>query len=197
MKAVLWISFYFMTFFGLIAGMYLSKERIVEETRDMPVLNRTEWHEFVASIDSTSPHLVDSLGVVMESLFGQMSSYIRKINKRDSTVQALKTELAGLYKERESMQKTIASLREANKDKIDQEKELQDVAKTLGSMKADVLKPILQNLPDEIIRIVYDKAKSKDRTKLLNSLAPDRAGRLMRKKVGKPSRQEKDAGQDS
>ncbi len=197
MKAVLWISFYFMTFLGLIAGMYFSKERIVEETQDMPVLSRTEWHEFVTSIDSTSLHLVDSLGVVMGGMLGQMSFYVTEINKRDSTIQALKTELAGLYKERESMQNTIASLREANKDKIDQEKELQDLAKTLGRMKADVLKPILQNLPDEVIRIVYDKAKSKDRTKLLNSLAPDRAGRLMRRKAGKLSRQQKDAGQDS
>ncbi len=190
MKVVLWISLYSITFIGLIAGMYFSKERIVEETQDIPVLNRTEWHRSLTAVDSTSLHLVDSLGVVMQGMLGQMSSYVAEINKRDSTIQALKTELAGLSNARDTMQKTIVSLREANKDKIDQEKELQALAKILGTMKSDVLTPILQNLPDEVIRIIYDKAKSKDRTKLLNSLAPDRAGRLMRRKAGKLSRQQ-------
>jgi flagellar motility protein MotE (MotC chaperone) len=197
MKAVLWVSFYFMTFIGLIAGMYLSKDRIVAETEAVPFLNSTPFHEYVSNLDSTSLHLVDSLGVVMEGMLGQMGSYVMEMQSRDSTIQALKSELDQLYTERENLNKRIEALEESSKDKVDQEKELQDLAKILGTMNADVLSPILQNLPDDVIRIVYDKAKSKDRATILNSLAPERAGKIMRDMAIKRNKKAADAKQTS
>ena len=116
---------------------------------------------------------------------------------RDSTIQALKSELAQLYKERESLNKRIQALEETNKEKIDQEKELQDLAKILGTMNADVLSPILQNLPDDVIHIIYDKAKSKDRVTIMNALAPKRAGKIMREMARKPNKKAADAKQTS
>ena len=51
-------------------------------------------------------------------------------------------------------------------------------------MKADVLGPILENLSDQVVKILYDKAKEKDKANLLKSLKPERAGKLMNELAG-------------
>ncbi|TDI87983.1 MAG: hypothetical protein E2O78_00265 [Caldithrix sp.] len=69
--------------------------------------------------------------------------------------------------------------------KAQEEKKLQEMSKMLGSMKPNVLSPVLANLPDNLVQIFYDKAKSRDKVKIFNALPPDRAVKILKKIVGK------------
>ena len=60
-----------------------------------------------------------------------------------------------------------------------------DLAKTLGSLRADDIGPILANLPDDLVQLVYNSARPRDKSKFFNSLSPGRAGRIVRQMVGK------------
>ena len=83
--------------------------------------------------------------------------------------------------EKEELKKII----DANEEKkisynhTQEEQRLQDLAKMLGSMKPDVLSPILASLPDNLVKIFYYKAKAKDRAKIFNALPADRAGKIL------------------
>ena len=184
MKIIIWSTFYFMTFLCLVVGLYYGRQKVAERTKDMPILGQTPYHIEMSKVDSSAQQVVDPLSVVMEGLLGQISVNVMELQKRDSTVQALQTELANVAAQGKSLIQEVESLKREIEEKVDRENRIQDLAKTLGAMKSDVLAPILANLPDDMISIVYDKAKAKDRTKIFNSLAPARTGRIMRKMAG-------------
>ena len=85
---------------------------------------------------------------------------------------------------KKSWKKKIEELKNFNAKQANNDKELQELSKTLSSMKADVLGPILENLSDQVVKILYDKAKKKDKANLLKSLKPERAGKLMSELAG-------------
>ena len=92
-----------------------------------------------------------------------------------------KFEIDRLKQENGELKASIEAGEERKKtyNKAQEEKKLQDLAKMLGSMQPEVLGPILDNLPDRLIQIFYDKAKSKDRAKIFNAMTPERAGKIL------------------
>jgi Mg/Co/Ni transporter MgtE len=68
--------------------------------------------------------------------------------------------------------------------KLKQEERIQGLSKTISSIKPEVLKPMLANLPDEVVKIIYDKAKVKDRAKIISALPAERSGRIVRQIAG-------------
>lgn len=181
MKTLLWFTFYFVTFMLLILGLYYGKDRVLETTSNVPVLNYTKYHQDAALADSSYTEKIDSLAVVVEGMLSEMTEYVSQLQKRDYQIAEKNFELDKLKRENSELMDKIA-LSEENKKKFNKsqdEKKLKDLAKTLGTMKPDVLAPILANLPDNLVQIFYDKAKAKDRVKIFNALPPDRAGRIL------------------
>ncbi len=181
MKTVLWVSFYFVSFMVLIVAMYVSKEQIVEKTEGVPVLNYTKYHRDAVVEDSTYSETIDSLAVVVEGLLTQLTEYVSQLQDRDHKIHSQGAELETL---REQLQKLQAASKSHEQEKVDysrqqDDKKLVDMAKMVGTMKPDVLSPILNSLSDRMVQIFYDKAKPKDRVKIFNALPPDRAGKIL------------------
>jgi len=181
MKVLLWVSFYFLTFTGLVLGFYFSKDKVVEKTSNIPVLNYTKYHMDAAVKDSTYTEKIDSLAVVVEGLLTEMSEYVSQLQDRDYKIAQRDFEIEKLKRQNAELKK-LTEKNEDNKKKFNkeqEEKKLQDLAKMLGSMKPEVLTPILANLPDRLVKIFYDKARAKDRIKIFKALPADRAGKIL------------------
>ncbi len=185
MKLVLWVSFYFIAFAGMVAFMYLRKDTVIEKTEEVPLLNYTEYHRdaFIAD-DSSYVEKIDSLAAVVGGMLNQMADYVTQLKERDEMILQQKWRLEKVNKNEKELNKKIKELKNFNAKQANNDKELQELSKTLSSMKADVLGPILENLSDQVVKIIYDKAKKRDRTNLLKSLKPERAGKLMNELAG-------------
>jgi len=181
MKMVLWISFYFMSFMALLLGMYFAKDNIVETTSDVPVLNYTKYHRNAVVADSSYTETIDSLAVVVEGLLTEMTGYVSQLQDRDIRIAQQKNEILKLTKQVKEFQRKVVAQQKATVkfNRQQDEKKLQAMAKMLGSMKVETLKPVLKNLSDNIVQILYEKAKAKDRTKIVDALSAERAGKIL------------------
>jgi len=186
MKTVLWISVYFMSFLAMIVGLYYSKEQVVENTKAMPVLNYTRYHLDAMVEDTTYTETIDSLAVVVEGLLTELSEYVSQLHDRDFKLRQQRAEIKNLKHENDELMKIKERQQEVKIkfSKAQEEKKLQEMSKMLGSMKPDVLSPVLANLPDNLVQIFYDKAKSRDKVKIFNAMPPDRAVKILKKIVG-------------
>ncbi|MCH9006532.1 hypothetical protein IIA29_00765 [candidate division KSB1 bacterium] len=186
MKTVLWISFYFISFLAMIVGLYYSKEQVVENTKAMPVLNYTRYHLDAMVEDTTYTETIDSLAVVVEGLLTELSEYVSQLHDRDFKLRQQRAEIKNLKHENDELMKIKERQQEVKIkfSKAQEEKKLQEMSKMLGSMKPDVLSPVLANLPDNLVQIFYDKAKSRDKAKIFKALPPDRAVKILKKIVG-------------
>ena len=186
MKTVLWISVYFMSFLAMIVGLYYSKEQVVENTKAMPVLNYTRYHLDAMVEDTTYTETIDSLAVVVEGLLTELSEYVSQLHDRDFKLRQQRAEIKNLKHENDELMKIKERQQEVKIkfSKAQEEKKLQEMSKMLGSMKPDVLSPVLANLPDNLVQIFYDKAKSRDKAKIFKALPPDRAVKILKKIVG-------------
>lgn len=188
MKTVLWISFYFVAFLAMIVGMYFSKDEVVEKTKGVPVLNYTQYHLDAMVEDTTYTETIDSLAVVVEGLLTELSEYVSQLRDRDFKLRQQRAEIKKLKHENDELMKMKEQQKEMRVkfSKAQEEKKLQELAKMLGAMKPDVLAPVLANLPDNLVQIFYDKAKSRDKAKIFKALTPERAGKILAKIAGKP-----------
>lgn len=186
MKTVLWISLYFMSFLAMIVGLYYSKEQVVENTKAMPVLNYTRYHLDAMVEDTTYTETIDSLAVVVEGLLTELSEYVSQLHDRDFKLRQQRAEIKNLKHENDELMKIKERQQEVKIkfSKAQEEKKLQEMSKMLGSMKPNVLSPVLANLPDNLVQIFYDKAKSRDKAKIFKALPPDRAVKILKKIVG-------------
>lgn len=185
MKLVLWVSFYFIAFAGMVAFMYVRKDTVIEKTEEVPFLNYTEYHrDAIIADDSSYVEKIDSLAAVVGGMLNQMADFVIQLKERDEMILQQNWRLEKVNKNEEELKKKIEKLKNFNAKQANNDKELQELAKTLSSMKADILGPILENLSDQVVKIIYDKAKKKDKANLLKSLKPERAGKLMNELAG-------------
>ena len=160
--------------------MYLRKDVVIEKTEEVPFLNYTDYHrDAIIADDSSYVEKIDSLAAVVGGMLNQMADFVTQLRERDQMILQQNWRLEKVNKNEEELKKKIEELKNFNAKQANNDKELQELAKTLSSMKADILGPILENLSDQVVKIIYDKAKKKDRTNLLKSLKPERAGKLM------------------
>ncbi len=188
MKIVLWASFYLLAFVAMIAGMYMNKDKIYEKTERVPVLNYTTYHEDEAAVqDTTFTESIDSLAVVIEGLLTQLTDYVTELHEKESTISKKNREINKLRQENDILKKQIASSEQEKKsfNKAQEQKRIQDLANTLSSMKPEILGPILANLPDELIKILYDRAKKSEKAVIIKALPPKRAGTIMADMAGR------------
>jgi len=181
MKIVLWISFYLLAFLGMVLGMYYQKDVVIEQTANIPFLEYQDVQTDVFVEDSTYYQTMDSLAVVIEGLLGEMAGYVKKVNERDHEIHLKERELNKIKKELEILKQERSEFDDKKLvyNRQQEEKRIQALATTLSTMKTDVLRPILTNMDDDVIKVLYDKAKAKDRVKIFNALDPDRAGKIL------------------
>lgn len=186
MKFFIWVSFYFLSFLGLVVGIYLNKDKIHQNTKEVSGLNYTQYHSDAMIADTSFTESIDSLAVVIAGLLGELTEYVSQVHDRDLKIFNQENEMIKLKHEIEKLKKTNES-HEAEKikfNKAQNNQKLQDIAKTLGAMKAEILRPVLVNLPDDLIQIIYDRANSKNKTKIFNALPPKRAGKILTDMAG-------------
>ncbi len=160
--------------------MYLRKDVVIEKTEEVPFLNYTEYHrDAIIADDSSYVEKIDSLAAVVGGMLNQMADYVIQLRERDEMILQQKWRLEKVNKNEEELKKKIEELKNFNANQANNDKELQELAKTLSSMKADILGPILENLSNQVVKIIYNKAKKRDKANLLKSLKPERAGKLM------------------
>ncbi len=181
MKTALWISFYFLSFLATMVLMYFSRDKILEKTDSVPVLNYTQYHQDAEMADSVYTEHIDSLAVVVEGLLTELTEYVSQLQDRDMKLSQKEFEIKKLKQENARL-KELAKTYEERKisyNKAQEDKKLQDLVKMLGDIEEEALAPILGNLPDRLVQIFYDKARPKDRSKIFNSLPPERAGKIL------------------
>jgi len=186
MKITLWISFYFLAFVAMVAGIYMSKDKLVEKTQDVPVLNYTDYHRDAMIADTSYVESIDSLAVVIEGLLSELTGYVSQLNERDNLILTKNREINRLRQENAILKKQIAQ-NETSKisyTKAQEQKRIQDLANTLSTMKPEVLGPILKNLPDDLIKILFDKAKKNDKAVIFKAMPAERAGAIMAQMTG-------------
>ncbi len=165
--------------------MYLRKDTVIEKTEEVTFLNYTEYHrDAIIADDSSYVEKIDSLAAVVGGMLNQMADYVTQLRERDEMILQQKWRLEKVNKNEEELKKKIEDLKNFNAKQANNDKELQELAKTLSSMKADILGPILENLSNQVVKIIYNKAKKRDKANLLKSLKPERAGKLMSELAG-------------
>jgi flagellar motility protein MotE (MotC chaperone) len=180
MKIALWTAFYVLIFLAMIAAMYFGRDKVLETTRHIPLLNYGRNAPDSSSEESTYYQNVDSLAVVIEGLLGEMAGYVGKVKERDQELNLKDRELNKLKQENDILKKQLDQTADekVTYSRQQEEKRLQDLASTMSGMKTDVLRPSLTNMDDMVIKVLYSKAKSKDRAKIFNALDPGRAGKI-------------------
>ncbi len=169
-KLILWVMLFLSTFVCFVAAFYFGKGIFMPTPSEIPEPTNPKK---VSVVDSTSLARIDSLMLVTDELLKQLSDYVAKTQELEQTVSSQEIQIQELTVKNDSLLKFIEKMK-IHSDRI------QDLTKTLGSMKTEVLRPILQKLPDEIIQILYVKSKTKDKQKIFSALAPERAGRLLK-----------------
>ncbi len=165
--------------------MYLRKDTVIEKTEEVPFLNYTEYHrDAIIADDSSYVEKIDSLAAVVGGMLNQMADFVTQLRERDEMILQQNWRLEKVNKNEEELKKKIEELKNFNAKQANNDKELQELAKTLSSMKADILGPILENLSNQVVKIIYNKAKKRDKANLLKSLKPERAGKLMNELAG-------------
>ena len=181
MKIILWMSFYVVVFLGMVLGMYYQKEAVIEQTANIPFLDYKDIETDAFVEDSTYYQTMDSLAVVIEGLLGEMAGYVKKVNERDYEIHIKERELNKLKQELEILKQERSEFddKKVAYNRQQEDKRIQSLATTLSTMKTDVMRPILKNMDDDVIKVLYDKAKAKDRVKIFNALDSDRAGKIL------------------
>lgn len=165
--------------------MYMRKDTVIEKTEEVPLLNYAEYHrDAIIEDDSSYVEKIDSLAAVVGGMLNQMADYVTQLKERDEVILQQKWRLEKVDKNSKELKKKIEELKNFNAKQANNDRELQELSKTLSSMKADVLGPILDNLSNQVVKILYDKARKKDKPNLLKALKPERAGKLMSELAG-------------
>lgn len=167
---ILWISFFSLSFVGFVAAFYYSRNSL------MPSLKgKAEENEISLTLpDSTSTSKVDSLTLVIDELLHQLRNNISRAKELEKIVAEQKATIAHLNATNDSLRTLLKKMKQENNS-------IQDLTKTLSSMKIEILKPILANLSDEVVQILYQRAKTREKRKFLSAMSPKRAGKIMNK----------------
>jgi len=113
-----------------------------------------------------------------KNLQKELTTIKKDIGKSSSVIDSLQKILASKESSLSEQKNQIEKLSESLTQKETQEKSAQDLAKTFSSMKTDEMRPILKNIDDRTIRMIYENVNSRMRKNFLLALTPQRAASL-------------------
>ncbi|MBP3191939.1 hypothetical protein [Natronogracilivirga saccharolytica] len=146
----------------------------VEKLDEDPLMAGSVWEG-----DVMSPEECESLQSELESLHSENAELMSRIDSLDNENEKLKAELADL-ESAEPQPADEAGIPAANGTTITMDDEdFAERVKSLLNLDEEELAPIVQNMEDSQLVRLYRSAGSIQREKLLRSLAPDRAAKLM------------------
>jgi len=105
------------------------------------------------------------------------------IEKQKSVVDSLNRELTKLKIDFDNEQKSNEDLTEKLINKTSEVEKAKELAKTFSSMKVDEMRPILQNVDDETIALIYENMSNRVRKNFLLALSSNRAALLTERQV--------------
>jgi len=149
-----------------------------------PFIHPEEVEKVQAKADSTSaagffypemynPEKIDSLNVRLSNFQSVIDSLNGDINTYQSIIDSLSIQVEELKKV-----ETQDKLAKSDPESIKIESET--VAKSLLNLDEDALAPIVNLLDDEQLIKLYSKASSLEKEKLLRSLKPQKAARILK-----------------
>ncbi|MFQ5639694.1 MAG: hypothetical protein ACE5IR_17050 [bacterium] len=165
------------SFTGFLAAVYLQKDKLFPKTSE----DAASAAAIAAAIENSKAKAkIDSLTLVLDEILLQLQKHVEKTQELERQVEAKNQELQRLAALNEQMTGRNDSLEQQINIIKATEIKVEDLTKTLGAMKLQVLRPIVQNLSDEVIQILYDRAKNKDKQKIFSSLPPKRASQVLK-----------------
>ncbi len=168
---IVWTLGLSLSFAVFVTAAFYGKTRLQKKKKPGPE---------VVVPDSTVLARVDSLKLVIRELMGQLEQQVAEKQALEDSLEDREARIADLTARRQAQAAEIDSLKHQIESIRATEIKVQDLTKTLGSMKVDVLRPILANLSNEVIQILYDQARTKEKEKIFNALPPDRASQILK-----------------
>lgn len=108
----------------------------------------------------------------------ELSTSKKDNGKSSSVIDSLKKLLTSQETNLKDKENQIEKLNENLAKKTSQEENAQNLAKTFASMKTNEMRPILKNIDDKTIRMIYENVNSRMRKNFLLALTPQRAASL-------------------
>ena len=96
----------------------------------------------------------------------------------DLKIDSLSSLLAQQTLQLEEKEKQIGKLNEELEQSKNEEKNASDLAKTFSSMKTDEMRPILKNIDDNTVKMIYKNINNRMKKNFLLALTPQRAASL-------------------
>lgn len=113
-----------------------------------------------------------------KNLQKELTTVKNDIGKSSAVIDSLQNLLASQETSLSEKESRIEKLNESLTKKETQEKSAQDLAKTFASMKTDEMRPILKNIDDKTIRMIYENVNSRMKKNFLLALTPQRTASL-------------------
>lgn len=109
----------------------------------------------------------------------QIEDYKQRLTQQKAIIDSLEEIAAAKTK----LEQEIERLNVLLKGKTDKEARAKEIAKTLSSMKAKTMAPILQKLDDETIILIYQQTGKTARKDILLALSETRAAKITNKLI--------------
>jgi len=168
-KLILWSVLLTFTFLIFAAVFYFARDRIYDKQVSTPP---KETAKRMVTQPASSPQ-ADSLKLVLNGLLKELEQRVEANQQLELKLKEKEAEIERLYVLTDTLKAQIARMRMTAI-------KVQDLTKTLGSMKTDVLRPIFRDLPNDVLQILYDQARSRDKEKIFNAIPPDRASMILK-----------------
>jgi hypothetical protein len=94
--------------------------------------------------------------------------------------------LRGLERDKNALLTEISHLEQRLATRDSQQIEVTELSRSLNRLEDDQLGRILAQLDVNVIELLYIQASARDRTRMLQNMAPDRAARFVRSLLGSP-----------
>ncbi|MBN4081297.1 hypothetical protein JYT44_02920 [Caldithrix abyssi] len=177
MKKILLWSGMLIGLFVLLVGLtfaYLSYDSSETEVLITPESAKSTEVEAKVLIKQSEIDTLDSQILDLKSQFFFSGLKVDSLNEQLSFKDAM---IEGYKKEIQNLNDTLLALNQ-------QKGRIKELAKTYESMKPNEMKPILANLEDEIIMVIYNQMSSRSRKLIFQALEKKRAAEITKKLAG-------------
>lgn len=169
---ILWSVILVSTFVIFGAAFYFARDQIYEK-KAAPQAEKLADTAKRMTTQETSTQRADSLKLVLNGLLKELEANVQENQQLELKLQDKQAEIERLATLNDTLEAQIERMKTT-------EIKVQDLTKTLGSMKTEVLRPILKDLPNKVLEILYDQARSRDKEKIFNAIPPDRASMILK-----------------
>lgn len=170
--------------FGVMfLGIYFLYPYINPEQQELAAKETETPEQSFFDPDSYSPKNVESLRKQLGAMQGVIDSLKQREAGYAGQVDSLNAYIVDLERQQEALENTPGgdTVQEAAAAESEEAANSAEVSKSLLNMDEDELAPIINLLDDNRLVSLYNAASNMQRAKLLRTLKPDRAAKILKK----------------